>query len=386
MLIVSITIPGAFGQASAGLHIGDRVPDMQFSLLNAKSKQVALSDYKGKAVILDFWATWCSSCISQFPKMDSLQVLFGDRVKILLVNSRSTGDDVKKIGDFFEKRKRLYGKGFGLETAFNDVLADSLFRHSSIPHYVWIDKNGIIKAITSAMAVTAINVEKLITGQALALKEKDDIKDQEFMASYFLPDSNVKYKSLFTGPFTAVVPNGFSRSHIFYPNLSLIKMFQIACRYHVPRSRLIIEGEIPSGDYCYELVLPGADKPELLKHFQTELEHFSGVKASIEKRMLPCLILTRDMHKKPRKRGSTNVVKPGSTYSVGAVLDVLNNNLTLGKHFVDETNDSAPHYNDPHLLDSLADVQIFMKNNGVILKEEQREVEVLVLNSKLRYK
>jgi len=58
------------------LKIGDKVPDIEFKLVDSKTGGISkgkLSDYKGKLVIIDFWASWCYSCLHKFPKMDELQ-------------------------------------------------------------------------------------------------------------------------------------------------------------------------------------------------------------------------------------------------------------------------------------------------------------------------
>ncbi|MCB0311525.1 MAG: redoxin domain-containing protein, partial [Bdellovibrionales bacterium] len=44
----------------AALEVGDKTPD--FVLPSSSGKTLRLSDYRGKIVLLDFWATWCSSC------------------------------------------------------------------------------------------------------------------------------------------------------------------------------------------------------------------------------------------------------------------------------------------------------------------------------------
>lgn len=50
------------------LNIGDKVPDIEFKdVVNYPKKKVKLSDFKGQMVILDFWGTYCCTCIAMFP-------------------------------------------------------------------------------------------------------------------------------------------------------------------------------------------------------------------------------------------------------------------------------------------------------------------------------
>ncbi len=69
-----------------GIQIGQQVPDLLLTNLhNYRDKQgnlsssAKISDFKGKLLILDFWATWCSPCVAMIPKMDSLQQEFKDK-------------------------------------------------------------------------------------------------------------------------------------------------------------------------------------------------------------------------------------------------------------------------------------------------------------------
>jgi thiol-disulfide isomerase/thioredoxin len=72
-------------QSINSLHIGDQCPEVELSMVNYATPVARLSDFRGKAVILDFWATWCAPCVGSFPKMDSIQKAFPDKLVILPV-------------------------------------------------------------------------------------------------------------------------------------------------------------------------------------------------------------------------------------------------------------------------------------------------------------
>ena len=59
------------------LQVGDNAPDYKSQLLDGT--QVSLSQYKGKVVILKFWAKWCGPCLRSLPKSDKLQKKYGSK-------------------------------------------------------------------------------------------------------------------------------------------------------------------------------------------------------------------------------------------------------------------------------------------------------------------
>lgn len=126
-----------------------------------------------RLILLDFWATWCGSCLKKFPLLDSLQQQFGAQLKVILVNSRSTGDDADKIIAFFTKRKNSNGRPFQFPLLIADTVLKNYFPHTILPHYVWIHKNIFIAA-TGPAEITAANISAVISGLPVSLQTKND--------------------------------------------------------------------------------------------------------------------------------------------------------------------------------------------------------------------
>lgn len=155
------------------LNIGDRVPDITISnLFNYTTDQAGLNDFRGKLVILDFWATWCGSCIKAMPKLDSLQRQFKDSLAIILLN-----EDIKsyaaKVNAYLDKQILKSNGSFSLISTIrrNDDLR-LLFPHTFLPHYVWIDASGYVIAFTYSADVTAENIEAALSGNIPKMKIK----------------------------------------------------------------------------------------------------------------------------------------------------------------------------------------------------------------------
>ena len=151
----------------APLRVGDQLPEnfwkTKYQIYNGEDlANQDLSGYKGKLLILDFWATWCGSCVSNLPKLSKLQQDFTGKMKVILVNCFNTRDNEKKISDFYVKRKDLFSAA-QLPTILNDRSLLQMFPHRIIPHYVWIDANGTVAAITNSQYINAYQIEQLIS-------------------------------------------------------------------------------------------------------------------------------------------------------------------------------------------------------------------------------
>lgn len=171
-LLCFLTI-GAFAQdtASKGLAIGNKMPNLESSkVIGYAKKSFKTSDYKDKLLILDFWATWCHSCIEALPKNDSLQAKFGDKIQIVLVDCAVFKDTKANVAKFYKNRKTTH-KDFKLPAIYEDTQLKALFPHELIPHHIWIYK-GVVTAITESSEVTEDNIQRMLNGEHIKLPIK----------------------------------------------------------------------------------------------------------------------------------------------------------------------------------------------------------------------
>ena len=86
---------------------GDRKNAPAFELKNAQGQLVKLSDYKGKVVLIDFWATWCLPCKASMPWINELSKQYKDQgVEVLGISMDEDGWEVVK--PFVEQMKVEY--------------------------------------------------------------------------------------------------------------------------------------------------------------------------------------------------------------------------------------------------------------------------------------
>ena len=115
---------------------GAAAPDFTLPDLNGNS--VSLSDYRGKAVLLNIWATWCPPCVSEMPSMEKLyQNMKEEDFDILAVSIDESGAD--DVVSFMKKYKLNFTVLTDPQGSLNDK-----YQTTGIPESYIIDKNGRI--------------------------------------------------------------------------------------------------------------------------------------------------------------------------------------------------------------------------------------------------
>ncbi|MFC1991764.1 TlpA family protein disulfide reductase [Chloroflexota bacterium] len=135
--------------ATVGLTKGTLAPD--FTLTDLDGNQVSLSDFRGKTVFLNFWATWCPPCRAEMPEMESVYQEYKDKeVVIIGVDIQETEETVRQF-----VQEGGYSWTFLLDTS-GTVAAD--YEVVAIPTSLFLDKEGIIRAV-NVNAMTKREIE-----------------------------------------------------------------------------------------------------------------------------------------------------------------------------------------------------------------------------------
>lgn len=121
--------------AGAGLDVGSPAPE--FRLTDLSGRSVSLADYKGKVVLLDFWATWCSSCEAEVPELKAVDARFkGKDFALLAASVDEGGPDVVA--------RYAVQKALPYRVLFADDASSRAYRVFTLPATFLIGRDGAI--------------------------------------------------------------------------------------------------------------------------------------------------------------------------------------------------------------------------------------------------
>jgi peroxiredoxin len=130
---------GKPGQFNLDASVGQPAP--AFSLKDANGQTVQFADYKGKVVLLDFWATWCGPCKVEIPWFMDFEKEFKDRGFAVLGVSMDE-DGWKAIKPYMQNMKMNYRVLLG-----NDDVSTAYGGLDSLPTTLLIDRQGKIASV-----------------------------------------------------------------------------------------------------------------------------------------------------------------------------------------------------------------------------------------------
>ncbi len=119
--------------------LNNPAPDFAGDSVNGKGK-VALAQWKGKVVLVDFWATWCEPCKKSFPKLEELRVKYASAGFELAAISED--DEANGVKDFGAN----YGAKFPLLWDKDKTIANK-WHPPNMPSSFILDKKGVVRFV-----------------------------------------------------------------------------------------------------------------------------------------------------------------------------------------------------------------------------------------------
>lgn len=168
--------------------LGNVCPDFTMSVItaNGSEKNITLKELRGKILIIEFWATYCSPCIPSLKHFDKLQAQFGNAVKFVAISEENRD----KVDAFIAKRGF---KHISFAMDWGRKLND-MFYHHFIPHTVVIDQEGVVRAFTSPDEVDQFVIGKMINHEPVNFTMKHEYQESSYTQSASTNNTQQSYE------------------------------------------------------------------------------------------------------------------------------------------------------------------------------------------------
>ncbi len=125
---------------------GMELPALTLEVAPGEGEAIDLADLRGKAVVMDFWAEWCTACKAQMPLLEALAAdeSLAQDVKFLSVNV--------DVEDQREKVERFLGdRPLAMKTVLDTGAAQQWFRIVRLPTLVFVDSSGVVAHVSEGV-------------------------------------------------------------------------------------------------------------------------------------------------------------------------------------------------------------------------------------------
>lgn len=163
-LLGAYLIYGVFGEQEGLIPAGNdnqaKTMSSDFTVQDIDGNSVKLSDFYGKPIVLNFWASWCPPCKSEMPEFNQAYNDLGGEIQFLMINQTDGERETIETGSEYVK-----SQGFTFPVYYDTKLeAGVTYNVTAIPTTFFIDKEGyIISQVKGSMSKEALmdNIEKI---------------------------------------------------------------------------------------------------------------------------------------------------------------------------------------------------------------------------------
>jgi thiol-disulfide isomerase/thioredoxin len=320
LLCISVSVFGQESMQFNAPNLGETVPDFDINILaNGSTTKFNIKDFRGKVVVLEFWATYCGPCLPAMAHLDSVQKQMPNQLTVIEI----TDEDATKVQNFISKKPTASLVAIdGKQRTLNN-----LFYHQFMPHTVVIDPNGVLKAITSPDQITDEVVRMIGSGIDVSLKLKTEYQPTDIALS----SPVIQEKSLYK---MAIFPyregsqsqiNKLSETEFEFVNCTLPLIYQTlyqninakACLEVTPQTRYLLQQD-NDHQYCFSLSVPEKMKGRLAEIGLKYLQEFFELKVKPVKRTKKMYALQNYQKIVDTTQTNTDTDRPvfASTYTV----------------------------------------------------------------------
>ncbi|MGH7136825.1 MAG: TlpA family protein disulfide reductase, partial [Pirellulales bacterium] len=141
--------------AVAGLKVGDAAPAFEFTGIDGAVHKLA--DFRGRYVLVDFWATWCGPCVAKLAEVESLRQKYADRPGLVVLGT-NLDQDLARAEEFLHERKLPWQHALLGDWSSTDMPKN--FAVSSVPTYILVGPDGRVLAHEVTLRPIAELLEK----------------------------------------------------------------------------------------------------------------------------------------------------------------------------------------------------------------------------------
>ena len=143
VMLMLMTAPGCLREASppvSDVPVEKAQTAVQLERVGPKELDAAIASYRGKVVLVDFWATWCTNCVALMPHVVELDKKLAPQGLVVLGVSVDDPDEAQAVRQFLEKRAIPF-RSF-ISNELSPQKSNEAFQLEGVPTYRLYDRSG----------------------------------------------------------------------------------------------------------------------------------------------------------------------------------------------------------------------------------------------------